>query len=331
MTLNQTLARRRFLKLAAAAALVPAAPHVVRAQAGYPTRPVRVIVGQAPGSSSDITARLLGQWLSEKLGQQFIIEARPGAAGNIATEFVARAPADGYTLLLLNAQNTINATLYDKLGFDFMRDIAPVAGSNRVTLVMEVHPSFPAQTIPEFIAYAKANPGKINMASAGTGGPQHAAGELFKYLAGVDMLHVPYRGSTPAVTDLIAGQVQVMFDVTPTALPQVKAGRTRALGVSTVGRLPALPDVPPIGDFVKGYEASAWVGIGAPKGTPAEIIAILNKEVNAALGDDKIKQRLVDIGATPLPPSSPAEFEKFIADDVAKWAKVIKASGMKPE
>ena len=323
--------RRRFLKLAGATALIPAAPYVARAQGGYPNRPVRWIVGQAAGSSSDITARLIGQWLSEKLGQQFIIEARPGATGNIATEFVARAPADGYTILLLNAQNTINATLYDKLGFDFVRDIAPVAGIDRVTLVMEVTPSFPAKTIPEFIAYAKANPGKINMASAGIGGPQHAAGELFKYMAGVDMVHVPYRGSTPAVTDLISGQVQVMFDVTPTALPQVKAGHTRALGVSTVGRLPALPDVPPIGDFVKGYEASAWVGVGAPKDTPPEIVAVLNKEINAALGDATIQKRLTDIGAIPLQPSSPAEFAKFIADDVAKWAKVIKASGMKPE
>jgi tripartite-type tricarboxylate transporter receptor subunit TctC len=323
--------RRNFLKLASAAVLLPAAPYVARAQAGYPNRPVRWIVGQAAGSSSDITARLIGQWLSEKLGQQFIIEARPGATGNIATEFVARAPADGYTILLLNAQNTINATLYDKLGFDFVRDITPVAGIDRVTLVMEVTPSFPAQTLPEFIAYAKANPGKINMASAGIGGPQHAAGELFKYLAGVDMVHVPYRGSTPAVTDLISGQVQVMFDVTPTALPQVKAGHTRALGVSTVGRLPSLPDVPPIGDFVKGYEASAWVGVGAPKDTPPEIVAVLNKEINAALGDPTIQKRLTDIGAIPLQPSSPAEFAKFIADDVAKWAKVIKASGMKPE
>jgi tripartite-type tricarboxylate transporter receptor subunit TctC len=323
--------RRNFLKLASAAVLLPAAPYVARAQAGYPNRPVRWIVGQAAGSSSDITARLMGQWLSEKLGQQFIVEARPGATGNIATEFVARAPADGYTILLLNAQNTINATLYDKLGFDFVRDIAPVAGIDRVTLVMEVTPSFPAQTIPEFIAYAKANPGKINMASAGIGGPQHAAGELFKYLAGVDMVHVPYRGSTPAVTDLISGQVQVMFDVTPTALPQVKAGHTRALGVSTVGRLPGLPDVPPIGDFVKGYEASAWVGVGAPKDTPPEIVAVLNKEINAALGDATIQKRLTDIGAIPLQPSSPAEFAKFITDDVAKWAKVIKASGMKPE
>jgi tripartite-type tricarboxylate transporter receptor subunit TctC len=324
------LSRRRALQLAGAAALLPAASSIAKAQGGYPNRPVKWIVGQAAGSSSDITARLIGQWLSEKLGQQFIVEVRPGAAGNIATEFVSHAPADGYTLLLINAQNTINATLYDKLGFDFVRDIAPVAGVHRAPLVMEVNPSVPAKTVPEFIAYAKANPGKINMASAGIGGPQHAAGELFKYLAGVDMVHVPYRGSTPAVTDLIAGQVQVMFDVRPTALPQIRGGNTRALGVSTVARLPALPEVPPIGDFVKGYEATAWVGIGAPKDTPPDVIAVLNKEVNAALQDPAIQKRLTDIGADPMPPSSPAEFGKSIAEDVAKWAKVIKASGMKP-
>jgi len=326
-----TLPRRRFLQLASSAALLPAAPTVVRAQSGYPNRPVRVIVGQAAGSSSDITARLIGQWLSERLGQQFIIEARPGATGNIATDFVARAPGDGYTLLLLNAQNTINATLYDKLGFDFLRDIAPVAGIDRVTLVMEVNPSFPAQTVAEFIAYAKANPGKVNMASAGIGGPQHAAGEMFKYLAGVDMVHVPYRGSTPAITDLLGGQVQVMFDVTPTAVPQIKNGKLRALGVSTTTRIPALPDVPPIADTVKGYEASAWIGIGAPRETPPEIVAVLNKEINAAILDEKIKQRLADLGAETLPQMPPAAFAKYVADDVAKWAKVIKAAGMKPE
>ena len=304
---------------------------MARAQGGYPNRPVRFIVGQAAGSSSDITARLIGQWLSEKLGQQFVIEARPGATGNIATDFVARAPGDGYTLLLLNAQNTINATLYDKLNFDFLRDIVPIAGIDRVTLVMEVNPSFPAQTVAEFVAYAKANPGKVNMASAGIGGPQHAAGEMFKYLAGVDMVHVPYRGSTPAITDLIGGQVQVMFDVTPTAVPQIKGGRLRALGVSTSTRIPALPDVPPIAETVKGYEASAWVGVGAPRETPPEIVALLNKEINAALFDDKIKQRLADLGAETLPQMPPAAFAKYVADDVAKWAKVIKAAGMKPE
>ena len=320
--------RRQFLQLASAAAL--AVPSVVRAQGAYPNRPVRLIVGQAAGSSSDITARLIGQWLSDKLGQQFVVETRPGATGNIATEFVARAPADGYTLLLLNAQNTINATLYDKLGFDFQRDIVPVGGIDRVTLVMEVNPSFPAKTVAEFITYAKANPGKINMASAGIGGPQHAAGEMFRHLAGINMVHVPYRGSTPAITDLIAGQVQVMFDVTPTAVPQIKSGKLRALGVSTPTRIPALPDVPPIAETVKGYEASAWIGIGAPKGTPAEIVAALNKQINAALLDKTIQERLAGLGATILPQMTPEVFAKFVADDVERWAKVIKATGMKP-
>jgi len=323
------LPRRNFLHLAAAAAAQPVVSRIASAQA-YPARPVRLIVPLAPAGASDITARLIGQWLSERLGQQFVVEARPGATGNIATEFVARAAPDGYTLLLMNAQNTINATLYEKLGFDFARDITPVAGIDRVPLVMEVTPSFQAKTIPEFIAYAKANPGKINMASAGIGGPQHAAGELFKFMAGVDMVHVPYRGSTPAVTDLISGQVQVMFDVTPTALPQVKNGATWALGVSTVDRLPALPDVPPIGDFVKGYEAVAWVGLGAPKGTPPEIVETLNKQVNAALLDATIQKRLADLGATTLPQMPPAEFAKYVVDDIAKWAKMIKATGMKP-
>jgi tripartite-type tricarboxylate transporter receptor subunit TctC len=326
-----TIARRRFLQLASAATLLPAAPYVARAQSGYPNRPVRIIVGQAAGSSSDIAARLMGQWLSEHLGQQFIVEARPGATGNIATDFVARLPGDGYTLLLINAQNTINATLYDKLNFDFLRDITPVAAFNRVVLVMEVHPSFPAQTVAEFIAYAKANPGKVNMASAGIGGPQHAAGEMFKQLAGIDMVHVPYRGSTPAITDLIGGQVQVMFDVTPTAVPQIKNGKLRALGVSALTRVPALPDVPPIADTVNGYEASAWIGIGAPRETPSEIVALLNKEITAMLLDDKMKQRLIDLGAEPQPPMPPAIFAKYVADDVARWAKVIKAAGMKPE
>jgi tripartite-type tricarboxylate transporter receptor subunit TctC len=303
---------------------------VARAQSGYPNHPVRIIVGQAAGSSSDITARLMAQWLSEKLNSQFIVEVKPGATGNIATDFVAHAPADGYTLLLINAQNTINATLYDKPGFDFQRDILPVAGVDLVTLVMEVNPDFPAKTVAEFIAYAKANPGKVNMASAGTGGPQHAAGEMFKYLAGVDLVHVPYRGSTPAVTDLIGGQVQVMFDVTPTAVPQIKGGRLRALGVSSLARIPALPDVPPIAETVKGYEAAAWVGIGAPRETPAEIVALLNKQINAALLDDTVKKRLADLGADIMPQMSSANFAKFVADDVVRWANVIKATGMKP-
>ena len=321
--------RRRILQLAGGAAALLAAPRLARAQA-YPARPVRFLVGQAAGSSSDITARLIAQWLSEKLGQQFVVETRPGAGGNIATEAAARAPADGYTLLLVNAQNTINAALYEKLEFDFLRDIAPVAWVDRVPLVMEVTPAFPATTVPEFIAYAKANPGRINMASAGIGGPQHVAGELFKSMAGVDMTHVPYRGTTPAVTDLLAGQVQVMFDVTPTALPQIKAGKLRALAVTTAERLPALPDVPPLGDFLKGYEATAWIGVGAPKGTPADVIATLNREINAALGDAAIRQRLADLGAVVVPPNSPAEFARFIAEDAAKWSKVIKSAGIKP-
>jgi tripartite-type tricarboxylate transporter receptor subunit TctC len=323
--------RRRFLQLAGAAAVLPAAPYPAEAQGGYPTRPVRLIVGQAAGSSSDVTARLIAQWLSERLGQQFVVETRPGAGGNIATEAVVRSPADGYTLLLLNAQNTINAALYDKLNFDVLRDIVPVAWIDRVAMVMEVTPTFPAGTVPEFIAYAKANPGKINMASAGIGGPQHVAGELFKFMAGVDMTHVPYRGTTPAVTDLLAGQVQVMFDVTPTAIPQIKAGKLRALAVTTAERLAALPELPTVGEFVQGYEASAWVGVGVPQGTPDEIVALLNREINAAIADPTIMQRLTDLGAMVAPPTSPAEFARFIADDAAKWTKVIKSAGIKPQ
>jgi tripartite-type tricarboxylate transporter receptor subunit TctC len=323
--------RRHFIKLASAVALLPAAPYVARAQGGYPTRPVRFIVGQAAGSSSDITARLIGQFMSEKLGQQFVVETRPGAAGNIATEFVTHQPGDGYTLLLVNAQNTINAALYEKLNFDFLKDIVPIGGIDVVPLVMEVNPDVPAKTVAEFIAYAKANPGKLNMASAGIGGPQHVAGELFKSMTGIDMTHVPYRGSTPAVTDLIAGQVQVMFDVTPTALPQIKAGKTRALGATTTKRLESMPDLPTIGETVKGYEAVAWIGLGAPKGTPPEIIATLNKTLNAAVSDETIKKRLTDLGATPSPPMTPAEMGKMMADDYAKWAKVIKSAGIKPQ
>jgi tripartite-type tricarboxylate transporter receptor subunit TctC len=324
------LPRRRFLQWAGAAATLPAAPRLARAQS-YPSRPVRVIVGQAAGSSSDITARLIGQWVSERLGQQFVIEVRPGAGGNIATEAAAVAPADGYTILLVNAQNTINNGLYEKLSFNFLRDIVPIAGIDRVPLVMEVNPSFPAQTVPEFIAYAKANPGKVNMASAGIGGPQHVAGELFKSMAGVNLVHVPYRGSTPGLTDLIAGQVQVMFDVTPSSVPHIKSGKLRPLAVTTTTRLDVLPDVPVMADFVPGYEASAWIGFGAPKNTPAEIIDILNKQFNAAIADPAIRARLADLGAMVMPPNTPAEFAKHIADDADKWAKVIKASGIKPE
>ena len=324
------LPRRRFLHLAAGAAALPAVSRFAWAQA-YPSRPVRVIVGQAAGSSSDITARLISQRVSERLGQQFIIEVRPGAGGNIATEAAVGAPADGYTILLVNAQNTINQSLYEKLNFNFLRDIAPVAGIDIVPLVMEVNPSFPAKTVPEFIAYAKANPGKINMASAGIGGPQHVAGELFKFMAGVNLVHVPYRGSTPALTDLLGGQVQVMFDVTPSSLPHLKAGTLRPLAVTTAKRLDVLPDVPVMADFLPGYEASAWIGFGAPKNTPAAIIDTLNKEFNAAIADPTIKQRLAELGAVAMPPNTPAEFAKHMADDAEKWAKVIKASGIKPE
>jgi tripartite-type tricarboxylate transporter receptor subunit TctC len=323
--------RRRFIQLAGAAVLTPAAPAIVRAQAGYPNRPIKLIVGQAAGSASDIVARLFANFLSQKLGQQFIIEARPGAAGNIATEAVTHMAPDGYSLLLLNAQNTINVALYEKLNFDFARDIVPVGKIEDVPLVMEVNPSVPAKTVAEFITYAKANPGKLNMASAGIGGPQHLAGELFKSMAGVEMTHVPYRGSTPAVTDMVAGQVQVMFDVTPTALPQIKGGRLRALGVTTLKPLDSLPGVPTIDSTVKGYETTAWIGIGAPKGTPPEIVAALNKQTNAAVVDPTIRKRLVDLGASAAEPNSPAEFTKFIADDIAKLTKVIKSAGIKPQ
>jgi tripartite-type tricarboxylate transporter receptor subunit TctC len=292
---------------------------------------VRIIVGQAAGSASDIVARLFAQWLSEKLGQQFIVEARPGAAGNIATEAVTHMAPDGYNLLLLNSQNTINVALYEKLNFDFARDIVPIGKVEDVPLVMEVNPAVPAKTVAEFIAYAKANPGKLNMASAGIGGPQHISGELFKYMAGVNLAHIPYKGSTPAVTDLIAGQVQVMFDVTPTALPQVKGGKTRALGVTTLQRLPSLPDVPTIDSTVKGYEATAWIGFGAPRGTPPEVIATLNKQLNAALENATIKQRLTDLGVAASQPNTPVEFGKFIVDNIAKWTKVIKFAGIKPQ
>jgi len=324
---------RRFLQLAAAIGLLLAsAPDPAAAQGNYPTRPVRFIVGQAAGSSSDITARLIAQWLSERLGQQFVVETRPGAAGNIATEAVVRSSADGYTLLLVNAQNTINAALYEQqLSFDFLHDITPVAWIDRVPMILEVTPSLPAKTVPEFIAYAKANPGKINMASAGIGGPQHVAGELFKFMAGVDMVHVPYRGTTPAVTDLLAGQVQVMFDVTPTALPQITAGKLRPLAVTTAERLAALPEIPTLSEFLKGYEATAWIGVGAPKGIPAEIVALLNREINAALVDPTVKRRLDELGALVAPANTPAQFASFIADDAAKWVKVIKSAGIKPQ
>jgi tripartite-type tricarboxylate transporter receptor subunit TctC len=315
------LPRRIFLHLAAGAAALPSLPRIARAQA-YPSRPVRLIVTVAAGSSPDIIARLIGQWLSERLGQPFIIENRPGGGGNT--------PADGYTLLLCGPMNATNATIYDKLSFNFIRDIAPVAGVLRGPSVLVVHPSVPAKSVPEFIAYAKANPGKVYLASAGNGTATHVFGELFKMMAGVDMVHVPYRGGGPALNDLIGGQVQVMFPATVVSIEYIRAGRLRALAVTTAMRSEALPDFPTVGEFVAGYEASAWFGIGAPKNTPTEIVDKLNKEVNAALADPNMKARLADLGGTALA-GSPADFAKLIADETEKWAKVVKFAGIKAE
>jgi len=323
------LPRRRFLHLAAGAAALPAASRIAWAQA-YPSRPVRLIVGFAPGGTTDITARLIGQWLSERLGQQFLIENRTGAATNIATEAVVRAPADGYTLLLVTASNAINATLYDKLGFNFIRDIAPVAGIIRYPLVMQVNPSFPAKTVPEFISHAKSNPGKVSYGSGGIGTSIHVASELFKMMAGIDMIHVPYRGGAPAMTDLMGGQIQVVFNPVPESMEHIKAGKLRPLAVTGATRSEALPDVPTVGDFVPGFEASALQGIGAPKDTPAEIVEKLNKEINAGLADPKLKARFADLGATVFV-VSPADFGKFVADETEKWAEVIKFAGAKAE
>jgi tripartite-type tricarboxylate transporter receptor subunit TctC len=322
------LARRQFLHLAAGAAALPVMAPVARAQT-YPTRPVRIIVGFAAGGVSDILTRLMGQWLSDRLGQQFVIENRPGAGGNIATEAVVRAPADGYTLLLVGPPAAINATLYDKLNFNFIRDIAPVAGISREPNVVVVHPSFPAKTVPEFIAYAKIHPGKINMASPGNGTAPHVSGELFKMMAGIDMVHVPYRGGTPALTDLLGGQVQVMFGVLPSSIAHIRAGRLRALAVTTAERSETLPDIPTVGEFVPGYEASAVYGLGAPKDTSAEIVGTLNKAINAGLADPKVKARLAGLGGTALA-GSPADFGKLIAEETEKWAKVVRFSGAKP-
>jgi tripartite-type tricarboxylate transporter receptor subunit TctC len=322
------LGRRRLLTLAGAAIAAPAVSHLVWAQA-YPTRPVHWIVGFAPGGSTDILARVIGQYPSERFGQPFLIENRPGAGSNIATEAVVNAPADGYTLLMISPAHAVNATLYDKLGFVFLRDIAPVAGISRETNVMVVNPSFPAKSVPEFIAYAKANPGKINMASSGNGTSVHVAGELFNMMAGIKMTHVPYRGAGPAITDLLGGQVQVMFAAMPSAFEYVKAGRLRALAVTTATRSPALPDVPSVGESVPGYEASSWYGIGAPRATPAEVIDTLNMAMNAGLADPKLKARLGDLGGTMLA-GTPAEFGKLIAEETEKWAKVVKFSGARP-
>jgi len=321
--------RREFLYLAAGAAALPAVTRIAGAQT-YPTRPVHIIVGYAPGGATDIMARLVGQWLSERLGQQFVIENRPGAGSNIAAEAVVRAPADGYTLLLVGVSNAINATLYDRLNFNFIRDITPVAGIIRDTYVMVVNPSFPAKTVPEFVAYAKADPGRINFGSAGIGSPNHVTGELFKIMAGVDLMHVPYRGIALALSDLLGGQVQVAFASMPSSIEFIRAGRLRALAVTTATRSEVLPDVPTVGEFVPGYEASAWYGIGAPKATPAEIVDKLNKEINAGLADPKMKARLADLGGTPFL-GSPADFGKLIADDTEKWGKVVKFSGAKAD
>ena len=323
------LPRRNFLQLAAGAAALPAVSRIARAQA-YPTRPVRLIVPVAPAGASDITARLIGQWLSERLGQPFIIENRPGAGSNIATEAVVRAPADGYTLLLVGTFNAVNATLYDKLNFNFIRDVAPVATLYYVPNVMAVHPSFPAKTILEFIAYSKSNPGKVNMGSGTTGASMHMSGELFKIMAGIDMVPVPYRGAGPALTDLLAGQVQVSFPTIPSSIEHIRTGKLRALAVTTAKRSDALPSIPTVGEFLPGYESSAWYGVAAPKNTPAEIIDKLNKEINASLADPKIKARLADFGGTPLV-GSPADFGKLIADETEKWGKVVRAANIKPD
>jgi tripartite-type tricarboxylate transporter receptor subunit TctC len=296
----------------------------------YPTRPVHIMVGYPAGGSTDILARLMGQFLGERLGQQFVIDNRAGAGNNIATELVTKAPPDGYMLLLVNPANGINATLYEHLPFNFIRDIAPVGGIIRVPNVMEVNPDVPARTVAEFIAYAKANPGKINMASSGSGTSVHVSGELFKMMAGVDMLHVPYRGAAPALTDLMGGQVQILFDNLPSSIEYIKAGKLRALGVTTATRSEAMPDVPTVADTVPGYEASAWFGLGVPKGTPPEIVDKLNQTINAGLADPKLKARLVDLGGIMLA-GSPADFGKIISAETEKWAKVVKFSGAKPD
>jgi len=323
------VARRRFLHLAMGTAALPALSRIARAQT-YPARAVHLIVGYAAGGPNDTTARLTGQWLSERFGQPFVIENRTGAGGNIGTEVVVRAPPDGYTLLLASSSNAVNTTLYDKLSFDFMRDTVPVAGLVRVPNIMVVNPSVPAKTVPEFIAYAKANPGKINMATAGNGSTTHVSGELFKQLAGVNLVAVAYRGGGPALVDLLGGQMQVMFEPAISVIENIKAGKLRALAVTTAARSELLPDVPTVGEFVPGYEASQWYGISAPKNTPPEIVTVLNKEVNAILADARLKARLADLGSIPTP-MTPAEFGKLVADETEKWGKVVKAGNIKAE
>ena len=321
------LSRRRFLEVAGGAVALPAATRRACAQT-YPNRPVRLIIGYTPGGSADLTARLMGQWLSEKLGQSFIIENRPGGGTNIATEAVLRAAPDGYTLLLVAPANAINASLYDKLNFDYIRESEPVAGLIRFPNVVCVNPSLPVNSIPELIAYAKANPGKLNMASSGNGSTIHMSGELFKMLTGINMVHVPYRGGAPALTDLIAGQVQVMFDNIPTCAEHVKSGKLRGLAVTSTTRSEVLPDLPLVADFLPGYEASAWYGLGAPKGTPSDIVARLNKAVNEILADPKVKTKFAEYGAM-LIPGSAADFGKLLVDETEKWGKVVKFAGAK--
>lgn len=323
------LRRRQFLHLVTSAVVVPAMSWTARAQT-YPTRPVRIVVPSGPGGTPDIYARVVGSWLSEQFGQSFVIENRAGGSGNIGTEVVIRAPPDGYTLLLVTPNNAINVTLYDKLNFNFRRDIAPVASITRQSEVMLVNPSVPAKTFPEFLVYAKAHPGKISMASPGTGTPPHLAGELLNKLAGIDMVHVPYRGGAPAMTDLIGGQVQVQFTTTISSMEYIKAGQVRALAVTTATRFEALPEVPTIGEFVPGYETSGVFGFGAPKNTPVEIIDKLNKEINAALTDSRIRARLTDLGGTVLP-GSPADYGRLISEEIEKWGTAVKFSGAKPE
>jgi len=323
------ISRRKFLYLSAGLAALPAASPRASANT-YPTRPVRILAGFAAGGGVDITARIIGQWLSDRLGRSFITENRPGAGGNIATDLVVNAPADGYTLLLSTVPNAVNATLYENLGFDFMRDTAPVAGIIRVAMVVLVHPSVPANTLPEFLSYVKANPGKVNMASAGIGSAPHMAGELFNFMAGVKMVHVPYRGQGPALADLLGGQVQVLFATTPGITDYIKSGRLRALGVTTASRVDVLPDVPPVGDVVAGYEASQWYGLSAPRKTPMEIVELLNREINAGLADPGVKARLADLGGEPLP-GSPSAFGAFIGEETAKWAKVVSFAGIKAQ
>ena len=326
---HMKLPRRQFLHLAAGALALPAVSRIANAQS-YPSRPVRVIVPFAAGGGTDITARVIAQWLSERLGQSFVVENRPGGGTNIGTEAAAKSPPDGYTLLMVGASNTVNPTLYDKLNFDLIRDFAPIAGVIRAPQIVVANPVLPLRTLPEFIAYAKSNPSKVNMASSGNGSAAHLAGELFKMLAGVNMQHVPYRGGGPALLDLIAGQVQVYFAGMPEAIEYVRADKVRALAVTTTSRAEALPEIPALAEFVPGFDSSIWFGLSAPRNTPISIVDLLNKEINAGLADPRIKARYAELGSTVFP-TAPAEFAKFIADEVEKWGRVVKFSGAKPE